>query len=289
MIRRLCVIGLGLIGGSVARAARERGLAKEIVGADTDRTNLSEALKSGVIDHGSEDSAAAAREVDFVLIAVPVGAFRSVLRQLAKVWSDSAVYTDAGSTKTNVVAAARDCFGAMPHNFVPGHPIAGAERSGVGASSADLYVGKRVIVTPNDENDPASIELVASFWTACGAKVSTMDAPYHDAVFAATSHLPHVLAFALVHLLAQKDEQAELFQYAAGGFRDFTRIASSDPTMWLDICLANRGHLLPLINQYQAELAAFSQLLNNGRDSEIFEFLASARNARERYLTSMEN
>ncbi len=289
MIRRLCVIGLGLIGGSAARAARRQGLAGEIVGADCDPSNLRQALELGVIDHGSEDVASAADGSDFVLIAVPVGAFGPVFDRLAGVWSQQAVYADAGSTKANVIEAARRCFGSVPRNFVPGHPIAGAERSGVGASTADLYADRRVILTPNSDCDPACIARVTGFWTAIGAKVSLMEADHHDAVLAATSHLPHVLAYTLVHLLGRKDEQEEIFQFAAGGFRDFSRIASSDPTMWLDICLANRNHLLPLIEQYQSELNVFADLLKGSRKEGIFEFLNTARQARQRYLTRMES
>lgn len=289
MIRRLCVIGLGLIGGSVARAARQHKLAEEVVGVDNDPTNLTMACELGVIDRGSADMVEVASEADFVMIAVPVGAFGAVLQQLKEIWSDEAIYTDAGSTKANVVAVAQQCFGGMPANFVPGHPIAGAERSGVEASSADLYAGKRVILTPCVECDPMSLGRVESFWTRIGARVSLMDAQHHDAVLAATSHLPHVLAYTLVHLLGRKDQQDEIFQYAAGGFRDFTRIASSDPTMWRDICLANREPLLTLIGEFQNELGMFSSLLTAQREAELFEFLTAARSARQRYLTRMES
>ncbi|MCU0734028.1 MAG: prephenate dehydrogenase/arogenate dehydrogenase family protein [Methylotetracoccus sp.] len=288
MMRRLCVVGLGLIGGSVARAARDRALAAEIVGADMNPATLAKAVELGIIDQGSEDIAAIAADSDFVVIAVPVGAFGMVLRKLSDVWSLEAVYTDVGSTKADALAAARRCFGSMPRNFIPGHPIAGAEQSGVAASSADLYLNKRVILTPSAECDPARVDQVDAFWTTIGAKVSRMDAEHHDAVLAATSHLPHVLAYALVHLLGRKDEQTEIFQYAAGGFRDFSRIASSDPTMWRDICLANREHLLTLIGEFQSELTSLADLLRSGQDQELFEFLVAARTARQRYLTRME-
>lgn len=288
MMRRLCIIGLGLIGGSVARAARKRGLAAEIVGADANLANLAQALELGVIDRGSADIAAIASGSDFVLIAVPVGSFGAVLSELSGVWAEGAVYTDTGSTKADTVSAARRCLGKMPGNLVPGHPIAGAEQSGVAASSADLYLGRRVILTPVEECDPARVDQVEAFWTRIGAKVSRMDADQHDAILGATSHLPHVLAYTLVHLLGRKDEQRAIFQYAAGGFRDFTRIASSDPTMWLDICLANRHHLLTLIGEFQSDLAAFADLLSSGNEQELFEFLVSARGARQRYLKQTE-
>lgn len=289
MMRRLCVIGLGLIGGSVARAARQYGLAEEIVGADVDQANLSQACALGVVDRGSTDPVAAASGADFVMFAVPVGAFAGVLEDLKPIWSFEAVYTDAGSTKENVIEAVRRCFGSVPGNFIPGHPIAGAEQSGVGASSADLYSRKRVILTPVSGYHKACLSRVESFWTGIGARVSLMDPEHHDAVLGATSHLPHVLAYTLVHLLGRKDEQEEIFQYAAGGFRDFTRIASSDPTMWSNICSANRSHLLGLIGEFQSELSHFSRLLEGQRDTEVFEFLRAARQARQRYLTRMED
>lgn len=290
MITRLCVIGLGLIGGSVALAARKGQLAREIVGAEEDPENLRCAISAGVVDRGYGDAATAADGADFILIAVPVGAFPSVFEQLRPVWQSDAIYTDAGSTKSSVAEAARRCFGLVPTNFIPGHPIAGAERSGVGAASAELFAGKRVILTPDTESDPLRVERVRRFWAALGAaEVTEMSAEHHDTVLAATSHLPHILAFSLVHLLGQKDEQQEIFQYAAGGFRDFTRIASSDPAMWRDICLANRQRLLSLIGEFQSDLMDFSALIKDCREAEILDYLVTARSARQRYLTRVES
>lgn len=287
MIERLCIVGLGLIGGSVALAARECGLARTIVGADADSNNLAAALSAGLVHRASDRVADAARHADFVMIAVPVGAYDKVFEELRPGWDRAVVYTDAGSTKRSVLDAAERCFGRVPGNFVPGHPIAGAERSGAGAAAADLFSGKRVILTPGETCDVACVERVRAFWTALGAIVSSMDAARHDAVLAATSHLPHVLAFSLVHLLGLKDEQEELLQYSAGGFRDFTRIASSDPTMWRDICLGNREPLLRLIGEFQADLGHFAEILRGGSGDRLFDYLASARAARQRYLTRM--
>lgn len=287
MIERLCIVGLGLIGGSIALAARECGLARTIVGADSDPNNLAAARSAGLVDRVSQCVADAASQADFVIIAVPVGAYGLVFAELRPGWDQAAVYTDAGSTKGSVLDAAERCFGRVPGNFVPGHPIAGAERSGAGAASADLFSGKRVILTPDETCKPACIERVREFWVALGASVVSMGAAKHDEVLAATSHLPHILAFSLVHLLGQKDEEDDLLQYSAGGFRDFTRIASSDPTMWRDICLGNREPLLRLIGEFQADLGQFAELLNGGSGERIFDYLASARAARQRYLTRM--
>jgi prephenate dehydrogenase len=288
MMRRLCIIGVGLIGGSAALAARDRQLCGEIVGIDPDAGNLSRALELGVIDRGSTAPNEWVRDADFVLLAVPVGSLRSVLDTLKPLWSDGTVYTDAGSTKMSVVDNLRQCYGEVPANFVPGHPIAGAEQSGVEAAQSELYFGKRVILTPGPGCDPGCLRAVTSFWSAIGANVALMEPDHHDAVLAATSHLPHVLAFTLAHLLGAKDAQQEIFQYASGGFRDFTRIASSDPTMWLDICLANRSHILPLIEEFCAELGAFAHSLQAGSSEEVFDFLASAREARQRFLARLE-
>ncbi|QSA95549.1 prephenate dehydrogenase/arogenate dehydrogenase family protein [Methylococcus sp. EFPC2] len=288
MIGRLCVIGVGLIGGSIAKAARTRGLCREIVGVDADAANLARALELGVIDAGYPEIAPGLDGTDWVLIATPVGAFEPVLAAIRTSWSADAVYTDVGSTKQSVIAAARRVFGEVPVNFVPGHPIAGAEKSGVEAAKDDLYTGRRVILTPTTNTDEQALRRVEAFWQALGARVTRMDPAHHDEVLAATSHLPHVLAYALVHMLGRKDEQQEIFQYAAGGFRDFTRIASSDPTMWLDICLANREQIVPLLAQLSGELGRVADLLETGAADELFDYFAEARGARQRYLDQSE-
>jgi prephenate dehydrogenase len=288
MIERLCVIGVGLIGGSIACAARRKGLCRQIVGVDADGANLLRALDLGVIDAACADAGEGAAGADWVMIATPVGAFESVFTALRPVWSEQAIYSDAGSTKHSVLEAARRVFGSVPPNFVPGHPIAGAERSGVEAATGDLYQGKRVILTPLPVTNPLAVQRVEAFWQAIGAKVSWMAPDHHDEVLAATSHLPHVLAYALVHMLGRKNEQQEIFQYAAGGFRDFTRIASSDPRMWLDICMANQDHIAPLIGQLCDELKRVREMLESRSAAELFEFFANARAARQRFLDQLE-
>lgn len=288
MIARLCVIGVGLIGGSIARAARAKGLCREVVGVDADRDNLDKALALGVVDAGFAEIAPGVTGADWVVIATPVGAFEPVFRALHSHWSVETLYTDAGSTKQSVIDAARRIFGEVPANFVPGHPIAGAEKSGVEAATDDLYAGKRVILTPLPETDSHAVDRIEAFWRAIDAQVTRMEAGHHDEVLAATSHLPHVLAYALVHMLGREDERQEIFKYAAGGFRDFTRIASSDPTMWLDICLANRGQIIPLLARMGDELNRVARLMESGAATELYDYFAEARGARQRFLDQLE-
>ena len=288
MIERLCVIGVGLIGGSVARAARREGLCREIVGVDASADNLAKAFELGVIDAGYTDVARGTVDADLIVIATPVGAFAPVFDALRQVWNERAIVTDTGSTKQSVVDAMMASMGRLPLNFVPGHPIAGAEKSGVEAATDDLYRGKRVILTPLPQTDVQAVAKVERFWQAVGARVSCMDPKHHDEVLAATSHLPHVLAFALVHMLGRKDEQQEIFQYAAGGFRDFSRIASSDPRMWLDICQANRASIEGLIGQYVEELQQLASMLSRGAGDELFTLFSEARDARQRFLDQLD-
>jgi prephenate dehydrogenase len=292
MIQRLCVIGVGLIGGSMAKAARSLGLCREIVGLDTDPDNLARALALGVIDEGydiQENGAIGklATGADWVVIATPPGASLKTFRDLQSAWSQDTIYTDVGSIKGKVIAAAESVFGEVPANFVPGHPIAGAERSGVEAASTDLYQDKRVILTPVATTNPDAVRAVEGFWTALGALVSLMEPLHHDQVFAATSHLPHVLAYALVHMLGRKDEQEEIFQYAGAGFRDFTRIASSNPEMWRDICLLNGEQIIPLLSGMGDELKKVSSLMENSTAESaknLLVYFAEARDARQRFL-----
>lgn len=288
MIRRLCLIGAGLIGGSLALALRRRGLVGEIIGVDTDPRNLARARELGIVDRVAPDIQTAAREADWVAIATPVGAMPGILAALRPVWREEAVYTDTGSTKADVMAALEQEFGAAPANFVPGHPIAGAERSGAEAANPAIFEGKRVILTPVAGTDPRALARVAALWEGIGARVSQMEPRHHDAVLAATSHLPHVLAFVLTAMLGRRDEQQELFQYAAGGFRDFTRIASSDPRMWRDICLANRREIVPLIGQYRETLREAAEIIEGGDADRLLALFSDARSARQRFLDQLE-
>ena len=283
MIRfeRVAVIGVGLIGGSFALALKAAKLCGHVAGIGRGAANLQLAKERGIID----SIAAEASDADLVLVATPVAQFPQVLASIAPRLKPSAIVTDAGSTKRDVVAAARAALGAKISQFVPAHPIAGAEMSGAGAAQAGLFRGKRVVLTPLPENSAASLAAVEAAWTACGARVSRMSPEEHDAVFAAVSHLPHLLAYALVHEFAGRGNSAQLFGYAAGGFRDFTRIASSHPEMWRDICVANREPLLAELERYADKLRALRPLLERGDGAALEKLFAEARAARERWLS----
>lgn len=293
MFNKLCIIGVGLIGGSIAKTARQKGLAKTIVGfgREQDEENLTAAKELGIIDEYYLNLADAVLEADCVIIATPVASFQAIFQTLKQnnLWSEKTIYTDVGSTKGNIIAAAEQVFGFVPDNFVPAHPIAGAEQSGVQAAIVDLYLNKRLIITPVSNTNPEAVQKIQTFWEGLGATVSIMDAQQHDKVLAATSHLPHLLAFALTDMLGHQDEESEIFKYAAGGFRDFTRIASSDPTMWADICSANKDAILPLIEQLQSELAKIQGLLINDDYQQLFATFAYAKSARQRFLDQFKN
>ncbi len=288
MFDRLCIFGVGVIGGSIACAARAQGLCRKIIGVDWDRSNLRIAREHGVIDTGLERFHEAEGPFDLVMLATPVGSIGDLLEQLKPNWSAATVYTDVGSTKENVIRAAKSVFGQIPSNFVPGHPIAGSEKSGVLAARADLYHNKRVVLTPLAETDCKATGIVEDFWRNLGARVSRMEPAHHDDIFAATSHLPHIVAFSLVDMLGRKDEKDEILQYAAGGFKDFTRLASSDPKMWLDICMANRSRMMSLIEEFRQELTLINDILEKKQADKLFEIFRSAKNARQRFLEQFE-
>jgi prephenate dehydrogenase len=283
MIERLCVIGVGLIGGSLARALREAGFCGEVVGAGRNPDHLRQAVELGVIDRFETDPGRAVAGADMVLIAVPLGAMESAFSTIAGHLAPGAVVTDAGSAKASVIAAAGQAFGRVPDYFVPGHPIAGTENSGVGASMADLYRNRRVILTPLAHTDPAATARVRAMWEAAGACVSEMAPAHHDTVLAATSHLPHVLAFALVDSLARLGDREEIFAYAAGGFRDFTRIASSDPVMWRDICLANAEAIQSMIERFIEDLKTIDRAVQQQNGARLLEIFTSAKRARDQF------
>ncbi|MEI6708814.1 MAG: bifunctional prephenate dehydrogenase/3-phosphoshikimate 1-carboxyvinyltransferase [Methylococcales bacterium] len=238
---------------------------------------------------GGNPTYEAFKDADCVLIATPVASIEAIFEQLKPFWSKDTIYTDVGSTKGSVLTAAKRVFGVVPDNLIPAHPIAGAEQSGVEAALVDLFFHKRLIITPADNANPQAVQTIKAFWQGQGALVSVMDAQHHDSILAATSHLPHILAFALVDMLGHKDEQTEIFKYAAGGFRDFTRIASSDPTMWVDICKANKQEILPLIEQLSAELAKIHGLLATDDYQQLFSTFAYAKSARQRFLNQFED
>jgi prephenate dehydrogenase len=280
---RLAVIGVGLIGGSFALALKAGGKVSHVVGVGRSRANLELARERGIIDAIAADAGAAARSADVVLVAAPVAQFPAIFGELRDC---KALITDAGSTKRDVVAAARAALGASIGRFVPAHPIAGAEKSGAAAASAELFRARRVVLTPLEENAPSAIAEVQAHWEACGARITRLDPDEHDTVLAAVSHLPHLLAYALVDDFAKRDNAEQLFAYAAGGFRDFTRIASSHPEMWRDICIANRDLLHAELGRYQAKLGELARLLAAGDGAALERLFAAARDARNRWLKS---
>lgn len=283
MIPRLCIVGVGLIGGSLARALKAASAVGEVIGHGRDAAQLQLALELGVIDRAETDMAAALHGADVVVLAVPVGAMEGVLRAMAPHLSAETIVTDVGSTKGSVVAAVERVFGSVPTRFVPGHPIAGTERSGVAASFAELYHKRRVILTPLAHTDSAAVSVVRTMWQAAAAEVVEMAVQHHDEVLAATSHLPHVLAYTLVDTLARMEEHTEIFRFAAGGFRDFTRIASSDPRMWHDICLANREAILKVLDRYAADLAAVRGAIERGDGAALLHTFGRAKKARDEF------
>ena len=288
MIQRLCVIGVGLIGGSLARALRAAGAVGEVVGCGRSVANLERAQELGVVDRWTQDPALAVAGADLVFVAVPLGNIRQVFSAIRDALAPDAVLTDGGSVKGSVVADALVAFGKIPPGLVPGHPVAGTERSGVDASFAELYQDRRVILTPLPESAPAAVERVSAMWRACGARITLMDVAHHDEVLAATSHLPHMLAFGLVDALARMRENDEIFRYAAGGFRDFTRIASSDPVMWRDICIANREPLGAMLERFGDEMKDLAATIRRGDADHLLEIFARAKAARDRYVDGMD-
>ena len=254
LIEHLSIIGVGLIGGSLARALRQAKLVGRVTGCNRNEETLKQAMDLNVIDDYSMDVAEAVRYADVVVVGTPLSTSVSLLPKIAEAMSNRTILTDVGSAKGSIVDAARNILGKRINQFVPGHPIAGTEQSGVGASFAELFVKHRVILTPLPENNDAAIRLITEMWQAVGADVINLEVKHHDDVLAATSHLPHMLAYALVDCLAGMEEREEVFKYAAGGFADFTRIASSSPEMWHDICLSNQASLLESVKLFSEHL-----------------------------------
>ncbi|WP_082768069.1 bifunctional prephenate dehydrogenase/3-phosphoshikimate 1-carboxyvinyltransferase [Ectopseudomonas composti] len=282
-IGRLVVVGLGLIGGSFAKGLRERGLCREVVGVDLDAESRRLAVQLGVVDRCESDLAAACQGAEVIQLAVPILAMERVLAELAGLDLGNAVLTDVGSAKGNVVRAARQAFSGKAVRLVPGHPIAGSEQSGVEAANAELFRRHKVILTPCEYSDEAALVLVEGLWRELGADVESMAVEHHDQVLAATSHLPHLLAFTLVDSLAKRSENLEIFRYAAGGFRDFTRIAGSDPVMWHDIFLANREAVLRTLDTFRDDLDALRDAVDAGDGHQLLGVFTRARVAREHF------
>lgn len=286
---RVLIVGLGLIGGSLALALRRQGFARELVGVDGKVEEIEIALQRGAIHRGSQDLLAEVAKADVVVLAVPVKAMESLLEQIKPVLRPHTVLTDVGSTKGNIVAAAQRIFAPqMPAGFVPGHPIAGAERSGMAAADGQLFARHKVIITPLEHSASEAVAVVTAMWQAAGAEVLSMSVPHHDEVLAATSHLPHLLAFSLVDTLAHDHENRDIFRYAAGGFRDFTRIAASDPTMWHDVFLANRDAVLEVLDRFTAGLSTLREAVEQGDSLTMLGVFTRAKEAREHFSRILE-
>ena len=279
---KIAIFGVGLIGGSFALALRRGHSDLRVIGIDCDAGALDAALRRGVIDEAAAPTAVS--DADVILLAVPVRQFPGVLGEISPLLKSATIVTDAGSTKQDVIAAARAALGSKVSQFVPGHPIAGREHAGVAAAASELFEGKNVVLTPIAENATHTIERVRSLWRACGARVVEMPAETHDAVFAAVSHLPHLLAFTLVDELASRANAKTLFSFAASGFRDFTRTAGSSPQMWKDIALNNRDALLAELTAYEAHLVDLRKALEAGDGEALETLMARAKQARDRWM-----
>ena len=287
IVDKLAVIGTGLIGGSFALALKQAGAVREVLGVGRNPERLTVARELGLIDRAVDWPEAG--QADCILLALPVGETEAVLQQLAPHLKAGTIVTDAGSTKLNVVAAARAALGARFADFVPGHPIAGSEKSGPGAARADLYQGRKVVLTPQADTRAAALATVRALWEAAGAQVETLDAALHDRVFAAVSHLPHLAAFALVDELAQRADGETFFRFAASGFRDFTRIAGSSPEMWRDIALGNRDALLIELDAYVAALQALRGTVSAADAEALLAIFSRARAAREHWTKQQDS
>lgn len=287
LIKNLCVIGTGLIGGSFCLALKEAGVCENITGAGRSEETLKKAQQLNLIDHYEKDIAAAVKNADVIFVSVPLGATRAVFEKISaglkQAGNKKAVITDAGSSKQEVLKIAEDVFADDANRFVAGHPIAGTEKSGPAAAFSTLYKDRRVILTPTEKTSVDAVGLITQLWEQAGAEVEVMDAEHHDKVLAATSHLPHVLAFGLVHCLENMDDIEDVFRFAAGGFRDVTRIASSDPTMWRDICLNNQQPILDMMQRYRTELDMLYNALESGDAEKLMEVFSHAKATRDKF------
>ena len=286
-IDNLCVIGTGLIGGSLCLSLKQAGAVNHIIGAGRSEETLQQAQQLNIIDHYETDISKAVKDADIVFVSVPLGAMQTVFEKIAaglkQAGNQSAIITDAGSSKQQVQSLAEKIFAQDSPRFVAGHPIAGTENSGPAAAFADLYKNRRVILTPTENTDAAAVEKVTQLWQTVGAMVETMDAEHHDIVLAATSHLPHMLAFGLVHCLENMEDIEDIFRFAAGGFRDVTRIASSDPVMWRDICLNNQQPILDMMKRYKDELDMLYNALEAGDGEKLMEVFQHAKQTRDKF------
>ena len=284
LFEKVAFIGLGLIGSSLARVMLAENLSRHIVASTRSEKTLQDALELGLIEQGFNNPVDAVQGADLVVLALPVQATEKVLRLIQPHLADNVILTDVGSTKGSVVAAAKAVFGEhLPAGFVPGHPIAGAEHTGVHAGKVDLFANHKVILTPLPSSAPWAVNKLIQMWESAKAEVICMDVEKHDEVLAYTSHLPHLMAFNLVEQLANREDNLDIFRYAAGGFRDFSRIAASDPQMWHDIFLANKTALLKAVDGFESQLAIIRQLIEQEDSHALMGLLGHAQAARQHF------
>ena len=281
MINRLAIIGVGLIGSSLALGLKQAKAVGHVVGCGRNQTNLQKGIELGVIDSYCDSVAEAVKGADVVVVAVPLGTMQNIFQQMSNVISSATIVTDVGSTKGSVIEAAKAGLGRCLPQFVPGHPIAGSEKNGVEAGFAELYQNKKVILKPLPENSQSSIDQISGMWQQCGAHIEYLSVIQHDKILAATSHLPHLLAFSMVTYLSGLNDHDEIFKYAAGGFRDFTRIASSDSVMWRDVCLANGDALIELIDGYKKELDEVAMAIKQKDADKLLQLFGKAKLERD--------
>jgi len=283
VIKKLAIIGVGLIGGSLAQSLKKAGYVAEVTGYSRHPEQLQRAVDAGIIDTGAVSVVQAIASADIIVLSTPVAAIREVMLQITESIAQDVVITDVGSVKQSVINDAREVLGDHFKNFVPGHPIAGAELSGSDASFPELFADHRVVLTPVTETNELAISKTRNMWLAAGAEVVDMDANMHDEIFAACSHAPHILAYALVDSLIRRDDYETIFRFAAGGFRDFTRIASSDPVMWRDICASNENAILRVLKQYRSDLDRIIKMIADGNVDELEDIFRRAKKARDKY------
>ncbi len=284
MIKRLALIGVGLIGGSLSLALKASSSVQHVVGYSRHEVNLKKGVQLGILDSYSTSISDVVKGCDVVVLAVPLGAIATLLEQIAPHINKNCVISDVGSAKCTVVQAAKDNLASNYQQFVPAHPIAGTENSGVDAGFSELFEKRRVILTPDDKTSVSAVETIQAMWQNCGASVESMSVEHHDQIFAATSHLPHMLAYSLVNCLADMEDKVEIFKYAAGGFRDISRIASSDPTMWRDVSLHNKQALSAMLKTYSKELSDLSEKINQSQGDELHEYFTRAKTRRDDWL-----
>ena len=282
MINKITIVGVGLIGGSLAKALKEKNLAKTVFGYGRDRSRLEEAKKHNIIDDYSTQIEEAVNHADIIVIATPVGTFRNIFSEVKPLIVDDVIISDVGSTKTNIVDIAKEILGDKSKCFVPAHPIAGKEKSGFEASDGNLYIGKKVIITPIEDNSSESIQVIESMWKNVGAEVDFMSPQSHDDLLGMTSHLPHMLAFSLVNYLVDQNPSASI--YAGGGFKDFSRIASGDAVMWRDICLQNKNKIITHLKGYQSTIEELIDAIDQEESDKLELLFATAKKTRDSWI-----